>query len=69
MGWLEFENAFDGGKSKKTNRKPQRHHDQNDENEEDVSNKEKRSGKRFHRKKTHKEDLLESDYAHNPKKK
>ena len=62
---MEFDDQFDGGRTKKSKHKPNRKFD---EDEEKVASREKRSGKRFHRKKTLKDGFwIEDDYKSRPK--
>jgi len=58
----EFDEHMDPKKPrKKSNRKAPKFFDQEDEDKGSASRKEKRSGKRFHRKKTHKDEFFDND--------
>ena len=57
---LEFDDQFDGAREKNTRRKPNKKFD---EHVDRVASRQKRSGKRFHRKKTLKDEFwVEDDY-------
>jgi hypothetical protein len=63
MNSLEFDDQFDGGRPKKSKRKP---HKNFEEPEDRIASRQKRSGKRFHRKKTLKDGFWIDDDSETP---
>lgn len=62
MAWSELEEEYRRSKPrKKSNRKAPKFYDLEAADDGGASRKEKKSGKRFHRKKTHKDDFLDSE--------
>ncbi len=63
MSWSDSEDPYEDGKAKKNYRKPRN----NDIDDEDgVDHRQKRSSKRSHRRKTHKDELWEEHQRHDP---
>ena len=63
MSPLEFDDPYEGERRKKSRRKSHRNFD---EDEERIASRQKRSGKRFHRKKTLKDGFWEDDDLKTP---
>ena len=68
MGWSEFDDSGMDDEPKQRRRKPRKHPHGRDENGEEASHRQKRSGKRFHRKKTPKDDFWQGGDGSEPPK-